>query len=556
MSLKYKISLSTILIVLLILTSTLFFLQKTFESRIDMKINEQFRQSNQIYTSFNERNGEVLSLSADITTYGSVFVENLKTRDKETISYAILEAQRTLGTFDLMIALDENFISISSNIPTVILDVSYENTDVINDLFIEDIPEDSIPPIILRPFLSDGKLYMTQAVAIENDIQREGYVIIGYEINNNFVNDIKASVSTDISFFNAKDIIASSLHRYQRYDLENIIKNTENIDSLIQTKSTHRVVLKDERFLISYVPLNKTSSIYYVLATSYDKEFSAFADIQKIILFIGGIAFLIAIVYGFVFGNQIVTPVKRLVWAVQEIDNENYNVAIENPSKDEIGTLSKSFNHMAKALGERFELLKFVSKNTHEMIKKKGVGNLELGGERKVLTMFFSDIRGFTAFSEKREPEEVIEMLNIYLRKQAEIVQKYGGDIDKFVGDELMAIFEGDDADFKAVLAAREIQQVIETLNENYHNDIFVGIGINSGEVISGNMGSENRIDHTVLGNNVNLAARLCSKAGAKQIIISEAVYANIPQKKLLKPLEAIEVKGISEPVQIYEVLV
>lgn len=190
-----------------------------------------------------------------------------------------------------------------------------------------------------------------------------------------------------------------------------------------------------------------------------------------------------------------------------------------------------------------------------EMIRKEG-DKLHLGGERRNVTVLFSDIRGFTAFSEKVEPEVVIELLSRYLSRQASIVISHNGIIDKYVGDELIAIFEGPDMVDDAVLCAIEIQRAINVLNTGNTEDIRVGIGINTGMAIVGNVGGEERMDHTVLGNNMNLGSRLCSIALSGQIIVSESSWRSLKSKEVkTRSLEAIIVKGISTPVQTYEVL-
>lgn len=154
------------------------------------------------------------------------------------------------------------------------------------------------------------------------------------------------------------------------------------------------------------------------------------------------------------------------------------------------------------------------------------------------------------------EPEVVIDLLNTYLSKQARLVIKHDGIVDKYVGDELVAIFEGTDMVDNAILCAIEIQHEIHELNKSNPKKIDVRIGINTGMAIVGNVGSEERMDHTVLGRNMNLGARLCSIAQPGQIIISESSWRLLKSASVkVRELEPISVKGISRPVQIYEVL-
>jgi adenylate cyclase len=179
---------------------------------------------------------------------------------------------------------------------------------------------------------------------------------------------------------------------------------------------------------------------------------------------------------------------------------------------------------MVHELREKCHLQKFVSRQTIDAVRKSTLEGVKLGGERKIATVFFSDIRGFTSYSENVEPERVVTMLNKCLATQAQIVKECTGDIDKYVGDELVAVFEGPDMVKNAVRAAIRVQNAMhETLHIEVKEDISVGIGINTGEMIMGAMGSKERMNCTVIGDNVNLAARLCSAAKPGQILLAQS---------------------------------
>jgi len=190
---------------------------------------------------------------------------------------------------------------------------------------------------------------------------------------------------------------------------------------------------------------------------------------------------------------------------------------------------------------------------------------LKLGGERRNITVIFSDVRGFTSFSEARQPEEVVAMLNSLLSEQVKVVFKYSGTLDKFVGDELMAFFgapgiqHADNHAEVAVRTAVEIQSKMKELQQQWSAEkkesLNIGIGINSGDMVVGNMGSAERMDYTVIGDNVNLGARLCSVAKGGEIIISEATYEACRGQILAEKLESISVKGKAAPVSIYRVI-
>jgi adenylate cyclase len=191
----------------------------------------------------------------------------------------------------------------------------------------------------------------------------------------------------------------------------------------------------------------------------------------------------------------------------------------------------------------------------------KDFSKLKLGGEKKVLTVLFSDIRGFTNFSEKYPPEEVVSYLNEYFTEMTEIIFEENGTLDKFIGDAIMVIYGApvyfpDHAE-RAVRTAIKMQKKIKELQNYWKEPLRVGIGINTGEMVVGNMGSKNRWDYTVIGDSVNLASRLegLTKEYKVDIIISEYTYQEIKNKVDVRYLGKVKVKGKEKEVGIYEVL-
>lgn len=190
---------------------------------------------------------------------------------------------------------------------------------------------------------------------------------------------------------------------------------------------------------------------------------------------------------------------------------------------------------------------------------------LRLGGEKRVLTVLFSDITNFTAIAERLSPEQVVGLLNRYLTAMSDIILSHGGIIDKFEGDAIMAFWGApvaqDEHAYLACKAALENQQRLAALREELVAEglpeLYCRIGINSGEMLIGNMGSHNRFDFTVIGDNVNLAARLegCGKRYHVGVIISEATYAKIKDQFETRELDQVYVQGKSQSVRIYEVM-
>jgi adenylate cyclase len=187
-------------------------------------------------------------------------------------------------------------------------------------------------------------------------------------------------------------------------------------------------------------------------------------------------------------------------------------------------------------------------------------GMVQLGGTKRSVVVFFSDIRGFTPMSEKMSPDDIASLLTEYFTEMVGIVFEHGGTLDKFIGDEIMALWgapvsKDDDAD-RAMRAAIDMMAVLKELNEKWSEEgrppVEIGIGINVGEVFAGNIGAEQRMEYTVIGDAVNVASRLCSNAGRGQVIVSEPFYNALENPPEVEALEPIELKGKSETVPVY----
>lgn len=286
---------------------------------------------------------------------------------------------------------------------------------------------------------------------------------------------------------------------------------------------------------------------------------------NKIILItIGVLAFSILVTVIVV--TFMVSPINVLVGIARKIGKGDLEQKVEMKRKDELGELGNSFNEMIKGLKDRDFIKdtfgKYVSKQVAEAILN---GRLELGGERKRATVLISDIRNFTAISEKFPPEEVVDFLNEYFSEMVSVVIKYEGTLDKFIGDALLAVFGApiahpDDAQ-RAVFAALEMQEKLKEFNKKRvkkgKNEIRIGVAVHTGNLVAGNIGSEVRMEYTVIGDTVNLTSRLepLNKQFGTQILISESTYREVKDDIEVREIPAVELRGKEEKVKVYDVL-
>ncbi len=254
--------------------------------------------------------------------------------------------------------------------------------------------------------------------------------------------------------------------------------------------------------------------------------------------------------------QRMVLQIHALSEGARQIGQGNLNIKIAVNSRDELGQLAKEFNNMTMHLKEKMQMQKFVSQMTRQMIKKNIYSNERASdSEQCEIAVLFSDVRDFSRFSQRHNPEVVVKVVNIYLDLQARIIEENFGVVDKFMGDQIMGVFEGENKHINMLNAAVSIQKAIEKLNherEQLNLEILsVGTGINIGHAVLGNIGSKDRMDYTVVGDVVNLASRFCDVAKPGQIITSTKF---LTQFKYIYPtvkIGSIAIKGRDEPIEI-----
>ena len=274
-----------------------------------------------------------------------------------------------------------------------------------------------------------------------------------------------------------------------------------------------------------------------------------------------GIMIVISIFIFFIILTLMIQNLKKLErWAIA-VSNGDIQSRIDIKTNDEIGRLGDITNFMLDELTVKYHLEKYVSNSTHNMISESKGQMLspDLGiTNRENLAFLFADVRGFTSFSEQNDPETVVEVLNHYLELQSNIVKSNDGDIDDYVGDEIMAHFAGPDRADRAIATAVSIQKNIKKSNrERVKNGLpvfEVGIGVHGGDVVVGNIGSQFRMDFACIGDAVNLASRLCSSAKAGEIISSRELFKLARKKWSHVTRRPIEVKGKEKKISIVKI--
>lgn len=278
------------------------------------------------------------------------------------------------------------------------------------------------------------------------------------------------------------------------------------------------------------------------------------------------LALAILILYAsFALDHLVVTAIGQVVEAMRRVQTGQLDTEIDVTRTDEIGLLVEAYNYMVRGLQDRAKLQDAFSRYVSTQVYEKfQAGEIELAGAKRQATVLFRDIRSFTSLSEQMDPNDVVIMLNEYFTVMVGSIFKYEGFLNKFVGDAFMAIYnvplDQTTPELRAVWTALEMKTNLDILNilraKKSLFAIKMGIGINPGPVVAGNIGHKKRLEYTVIGDAVNLAQRLESqtKESGVNILVSKATWQAVSPYVEGAALEPVRVKGKSEPVPIYRV--
>lgn len=437
----------------------------------------------------------------------------------------------------------------------------------------------------LRPFLYGRPFYgevEIQNSSIENGVPliTVGVPLIKSEDNNKITEIVLADFRLDAISENFKDSSSASINylvdregRVLAHPDETLAVTGQKINSvyvnwIITQQTTKRgqkafVNAANEEFIGAFARTKFGSTVVSevpmaeILAPSKDAKREAF----KIMGIVVSLTFLVMAL----FSNSLTQPLEKLVETTNEIAKGNFEAKSNVETRDEVGELAKAFDKMVDGLKERDKVKTLFGKfHGTDIAQKLMDGEMSLGGEKRTATVFFSDIRGFTSFSEKIPPEEVVDMLNEYFKIMVQIIQKNHGVVDKFIGDAIMAVWgapesHGDD-EGHAIRAALEMRVALNQLNEERikrgQPELLIGMGLHTGTLVTGTIGSDDRMEYTVIGDSVNMASRIeaATKAYGTDLLISENTCDIIKDRFLVEQVGEAEVKGKSEPLKLFTV--
>lgn len=412
--------------------------------------------------------------------------------------------------------------------------------------------------------LLDNQLY---AMAVTPLLAPEpiAWLCSGFRVDDELAREIESYTNLEITFLGQRHVFATTFDGTQRARLMSILTKT----APLPVKQMVDLHLADEHYLSYSVPLSaENGKVAALLQRSLDKELAPYLRLERTYLLLALLGLAISVALGTWMARGVSRPVLALARGAHKIAEGDYQYRVEVKQEDELGSLADSFNRMSGGLAERDRvrdlLGKVISPEVATELLRRGV---TLGGEEREVTVLFSDLRNFTTMCEALPPQEMLGILNHYFTRMAAIVGKHGGVVDKYVGDGLMALFGAplgnpDDAD-RALRAALEMVEALDELNFEWRArglvTIGVGIGINTDVVVAGNMGSETRLNYTVIGDGVNLASRLQDLTKTPEyntrIVVSGATLAKAKEHYRTRHLGEVAVKGKEKSTEIFALL-
>jgi class 3 adenylate cyclase len=570
--LKYKIMAGSVGVLLFAMLITLTYFFYFYQTETRQTLRENLRVARDTYEKVSE-----LQISRLKSVLGSIqnsprFLSAIRValNDIPTLKDSLMTEYEVSGA-DLVLIADDSgrpLLGLASNVKGFLTWSATERERISKANYLRVHIDDDLPEKlslnwgdseIFEDFLVyRGSLYKIVSSALYDAMDNFlGIILLGGRLNQETIGELTRVTGANISFLDAERVFASSLDEFEAKDLAKALP-----------RQKAEIFTFSDKLSIQYAL--RSSDAKQVASLVVMKSLKGFQKKRQQLLLISGmvvsLVLLLTIGISFLTSNNIVRPLQDLSTAFYQVGEGNLDVIVDIRSGDELEALSQTFNGMVSGLRQKKTMTKFLSGMALKEVEaiSEGGKELEYGGEKKLISVLFSDIRSFTTLSENADPATIIRALNYYFQRQIPCITSEGGFLDKLIGDCIMAVFEHED-DYNgadaAMRAAITMQAGLATIRAEMiaqsMPEFHVGFGINTGIAVVGNVGAMDQVSRTVLGDTVNLAARVesLSKEGRESHILFteytlEAMQTKIDHEFLMKTV----VKGKSIPVSIFEV--
>lgn len=540
--------------------SSLYLVDLANTRNADALIGEALLATVQAFNSGIGVRNEALILAGRLLSGDFAFKTAYATGSDRTIGTALQNQRQRIGA-DLMLLLDldGNYLSVSGIEPTPALAAGqpFPYPD-----FLAALSDNGEASGFIR---FEDRLYSIIAVPLLTPVP-SAWIVLGFAIEGEFLAGLQQEGTTQISLVyaeaGARSIQVTTLDAAQRQTIADVINNGDwSAETLYELRAG------TARFITYIASLQSFGGerVYAMLQRDREIAMTPYYRLRLLLIVISAVALLVSIFGGAAIASSVTRPVRILAGFAREIQRGDYTRAVELTQQDELGQLALAFNDMRKGLFERDKVRNLLGKvMSPEIAEELLRSEVQLGGEEKEITVLFTDLRGFTSLSEHRAPKEVLDFLNEYLTRMTAVIDRHGGVVDKYIGDAIMALFGAPlalpDHPHRAVACALEMIEELERSNSVFQAkgwpEIAMGVGVHTGRVVVGNMGSKDRLNYTAIGDGVNLASRLESvtKEYHVPIVVSEATMRQAPGFQY-RELDVIRVKGKQDAVRIFHPL-
>jgi adenylate cyclase len=488
-------------LVLAVLLATLWLVQLALSHQVERSLGVELRVTGQVFEKLVAERGRRLATNGALLAGDFALKRAIATHDTETLRPVAENYRARIGA-DLLWILDDRGVLLADAAGVRPPGTALAAEPPVAQAMARGTP---VPAIALV----GGALVQLVAVPVLAP-DPIAYLVLGARIDAETAAALQADTGSEVTFIGDRRVLASSWPPAVHAALEAVAAGTADTPRVVAVDGTRWLSLRLP------VPSAVPGGLSALVQRSWDEALAPLHALQRRIAVIGLLALAAALALGAGVARGITAPVERLAAGMGAVLRGNLEQRVSVGRADEIGFLAASFNQMAAGLEERARIRDVMDKVVspevaHELLAR----GLALGGELREVSVLFADVRGFTGLAERTPAPELLRLLNAYLAAMSRAIEHAGGVVDKYMGDAVMAVFGAPlrqpDHAARALTAARSMLAEVERLNGSRRPEppLRIGVGIASGTVVAGNVGSPERLNYTVLGDTVNLAARL-----------------------------------------------
>ena len=557
--LENRIVVFFVVLLLFVQLAGFFAIRYAIEQSARSNLREDLNVGVRVFKRMLEQNSQQLVEATAVLTYDFGFREAVSSQDRDTILSALGNHRDRIKAAGMAL-------------------INLQNVVVADTLAVDSTGKQfAFPELIAAAAdmrrssairMIDGTVYQIVVVPVLAPLPIS-WVAMSFVIDDAVASDLKRINSLDVTFIgktgnSPAEIFATTLSPFMREQIRGFIDNLANQPEMGGTRT-----LAGEEFEMLSVTIDRYDNkrIFALLQRSMRDGLRPYDSLQVVLLFLAAVGLTISLFGSMRIARRISRPVSVLAEAARAVAaGRHVSVSAEAMRQnDEIGELATAFDNMSRGLAERDRMRDLLGKvASPEVAEQLLRQNIELGGEERQVTVMFADIRDFTELCETLSPHDSLMLLNRYLERISGVIDHYEGVIDKYTGDGVMALFgapiaRADDPE-RAILAALEINRRVRELGQELAREglphPLVGIGINTSRVIAGNIGTASRLNYTVLGDGVNLAARFESLTKRYQVpvVVGRETREKVPGL-VYRELDKVKVKGKKVAVRIFEPL-